>query len=189
MDRAGVGWLSAATLSLAVVTSLGLGSSGRAMGAGSALGPAGIPQGFAPAEVRGLQEGEGMGLARVAELNGYPGPAQVLEAARAGKMGLYAEQREAIERIHATTKAKAQALGHEILSREASLEAVFRAGPMVDAELARQVEGIAQKVAELRLTHLRAHVLTAAILRPEQIEEYYEFRGILGPSRGHALGF
>jgi Spy/CpxP family protein refolding chaperone len=129
-----------------------------------------------------------MGLARAAELNGYPGPAHVLEAARAGKIDLYAEQREAIDRIHTAMKAKARALGREILAQEASLEAGFRTGHVVDAELARQVEEIGRKAAELRLTHLRAHVLTAAILRPEQIEEYYQFRGIIAPSQGHVPG-
>jgi hypothetical protein len=130
-----------------------------------------------------------MGLARIAELNGYPDPAHVLEAARTGKIDLFADQREAIERVRATAEAKAQDLGRQILAQEASLESGFRAGPVVDAELARQVEDIARKVAELRLTHLRAHLLTAALLRPEQIEEYYQFRGDFAPSSGRVLGY
>ena len=40
-------------------------------------------------EIRGLRDGEGMGLARAAELNGYPGPTHVLEAAREGKIHLF----------------------------------------------------------------------------------------------------
>ena len=155
-----------------------------------ALEPAPLPtRSLAPQEIRGLQEGEELGLARTAEYNGYPNPARVLEAARAGKLDLYADQRQAIERIQAAMKAKAQSLGREILAEEAMLEAVFRAGRVADGDLTRQVEDIGRKLAELRLIHLRAHLLTADLLRPEQIEEYYQFRGYVAPTAGHVLGY
>ncbi len=111
----------------------------------------------------------------------------MLEAARQGKLHLYAEQRQAIERIHAAMKVEAQALGQQILALEALLEAGFRAGRMVEADLARQVEDIGQKRAALRLTHLRAHLLTAGLMSAEQIEHYYQFRGFTteSPERGH----
>ncbi len=130
-----------------------------------------------------------MGLARSAELNGYPNPARVLEAARAGKLDLFADQRQAIERIQAAMKTKAQSLGREILAEEAALEAGFRTGRVADEDLSRQVEDIGRKLAELRLTHLRAHLLAADLLRPEQIEEYYQFRGYVAPTAGHVLGY
>ena len=38
-------------------------------------------------DIASLQKGERMGLAKAAELNGYPGPVHVL--ALAGKLGLY----------------------------------------------------------------------------------------------------
>lgn len=138
-------------------------------------------------EIRSLRDGEGMGLARAAELNGYPGPAHVLEAVRQGKMHLYAEQRQALERIHTAMKVEAQALGQQILALEALLEAGFRAGRMVEADLGRQVEDIGRKRAALRLTHLRAHLLTAGLMSAEQIEHYYQFRGFTteSPDRGH----
>jgi hypothetical protein len=183
-------WLSAVTLSPAVVASEIMGSGGQVAGTAWALEPGQVAMGsLPPEEIRGLQEGEAMGLAQAAELNGYPDPARILEAARAGKIDLYAAQREAIERVHAAAKAKAQALGHEILAQEASLEESFRTGRVVETDLARQVEEIARRLAKLRLTHLRAHLLTAALLRPEQIEEYYQFRGYFAPSSGHVLGY
>ena len=189
MNGSHLGWLSAAALSLAILASGSMGSGGQVAEAALALEPVQVPsRSLAPEEIRGLQKGEGIGLARAAELNGYPGPAHILVAARAGKIDLYAEQREAIERIHAATKAKAQALGQQILAREASLEAGFRTGHVVEAELARRVEDIARMFAELRLTHLRAHLLTAAILRQEQIEEYYQFQGYAAPWSGRHLG-
>jgi len=189
MERTGVGWLSAVILSLVVFISVSIGASDRAIGASSALVPAGVPRSLAPEQVRGLQKGEEMGLARSAELNGYPNPARVLEAARTGKIDLFADQREAIERVRAAAEAKAQDLGRQILAQEASLEAGFRIGRVADAELSQRVQEIAGGLAELRLTHLRAHLLTAALLRPEQIEEYYQFRGDFAPSPGRVLGY
>jgi len=106
MNGSHLGWLSAAALSLAILASGSMGSGGQVAEAALALEPVQVPsRSLAPEEIRGLQEGEGIGLARAAELNGYPGPAHILVAARAGKIDLYAEQREAIERIHAATKA------------------------------------------------------------------------------------
>ncbi|MCL4744462.1 MAG: hypothetical protein KJZ83_03505, partial [Burkholderiaceae bacterium] len=45
---------------------------------------------LAPAEVDGLLGGKGLGFARSAELNGYPGPAHVLELS--DELALSAEQ-------------------------------------------------------------------------------------------------
>ena len=139
-------------------------------------------------EIRGLRDGEGMGLARAAELNGYPGPTHVLEAAREGKIHLDAEQQQAIEAIRAAMKAEAQALGRQILALEAALEAGFRERRLTEAELTHQIEEIGSRRAALRLAHLRAHFFTAGLLRPEQIEHYTQFRGYATASPGHGHG-
>lgn len=174
---------------------------GLAMLARSAAGMGDQPAGAGPAaeppwpvvnslsgeEVRGLRDGEGMGLARAAELNGYPGPIHVLEAAREGKIHLEPEQRGAIERIHAAMKAEARALGEQILAMEARVEAGFREKRMAEADLTREVEDIGRQRTALRLAHLRAHLLTASLLRPEQIEHYNQLRGHASqaPDRRH----
>ena len=49
------------------------------------------------AEQSDLLAGKGMGLAKAAELNGYPGPAHVLELA--GELELSAEQRERTQEV------------------------------------------------------------------------------------------
>jgi hypothetical protein len=122
-----VRWISVAGLSLAMLASGNMESGGHAAGAALAAEPAQVPaRSLSPEEIGGLREGEGMGLARAAEHNGYPGPTHVLEAARAGKVDLYAEQRQAIERILEAMTAKAQELGQQILAQEALLEAGFR---------------------------------------------------------------
>lgn len=53
---------------------------------------AGTLRGLSSEEIKELREGRGMGLARAAELNGYPGPRHVLDAADAGKLSLSGEQ-------------------------------------------------------------------------------------------------
>jgi hypothetical protein len=189
MKEQDVGWLRVVAVVLAALACICLRSGGLFARAALALEPVQAPtRSLSSEEIRALQEGEEMGLARTAELNGYPNPARILEAAQAGKIDLFADQRQAIERIQAAMKAKAQSLGRELLAEEAALEAGFRTGRIADAELARQVEDIGRKLAELRLTHLRAHLLTADLLRPEQIEEYYQFRGYPAPAAGHGLG-
>ena len=164
------------------------------MGSGAASAerlPEQVPsniRGLSAEEIRSLRDGEGMGLARAAELNGYPGPTHLLEAAREGKIHLDAGQQEAIERIRATMKAEAQALGRQILALEAALEAGFGERRLTEAELARQIEEIGSRRAALRLAHLRAHFLTAGLLRLEQIEHYAQIRGYASASPGHGHG-
>lgn len=179
MDMRVVRGYGMVVLSVVVTVWSGAGLAGQAPGGIPAPDAASLKiSALSAEEIRGLREGEGMGLARPAELNGYPGPAHILEAARAGKIHLYAEQRQAIERIHAAMKVEAQALGQQILLQETALEAGFRTGRIGEADLVRWVEDIGRIRATLRLTHLRAHLHTATLLRPEQIEHYYQFRGL-----------
>ena len=56
-------------------------------------------------EVRQLREGAGMGLARAAELNHYPGPKHLLEMA--DELELSADQRTAIDAIYDEMHAEA----------------------------------------------------------------------------------
>src|ERR1700731_1837605 len=60
-------------------------------------------------EMRDLAEGRGMGLAKAAELNSYPGPMHVLELA--DRLGLSEAQRAASEALIPPMRQKAVALG------------------------------------------------------------------------------
>jgi hypothetical protein len=126
-------------------------------------------------EVDRLLAGEGMGLARPAELNGYPGPKHVLELA--DSLGLTAEQRSEVEGVFASMHERAQALGREILAGERSLDAAFAERAITEADLSEGVERIARLQGELRVVHLRAHLETRALLSPHQIHEYDRLRG------------
>jgi Spy/CpxP family protein refolding chaperone len=125
-------------------------------------------------EMRDLVEGRGMGLAKAAELNSYPGPLHVLELA--DRLELSDAQRAASEALVAPMREKAIALGAQIIAAEQDLDRAF-AERSVDADyLRRQVNKIAALQGELRATHLETHLAQRAILTPEQIARYNSLR-------------
>src|SRR5947209_11774189 len=67
--------------------------------------------------------GAGMGYAKPAELNGYPGPMHVLELA--DKLKLSPEQREATRKLMDAHKAQARAIGAKRVEAEKQLDATF----------------------------------------------------------------
>jgi Spy/CpxP family protein refolding chaperone len=132
-------------------------------------------------EMRDLAEGRGMGLAKAAELNSYPGPMHVLELA--DRLGLSEAQRAASEALVAPMRNQAIALGTQIIAAERDLDRAF-AEHSVDADyLRRQVQKIASLQGELRATHLETHLAQRAVLTPEQIARYNALRGY-GASAG-----
>src|SRR5690606_6134914 len=70
--------------------------------------------------------GQGMGLARAAELNGYPGPAHVLELA--AELGLSRDQLERTQALHASMRSRAVELGRQLVAEERNLDRLFRSG-------------------------------------------------------------
>ena len=140
---------------------------------------------LSPAEVDELLNAEGMGLARAAELNRYPGPRHVLDLA--DSLGLTAEQRRETERVRGEMRERALALGREIVDAEKALDAAFAAGNVTENALAASVEAIAELQGELRLTHLRAHVAMRELLTPGQIHAYDRLRGYAS-DHAHSAG-
>src|SRR3954452_5238324 len=70
-------------------------------------------------DIAALRKGEGMGMAKAAELNGYPGPAHVLQLA--GQLGLSEAQRQDVQVIFDRMSASAKPLGGELLAQEQAL--------------------------------------------------------------------
>lgn len=131
------------------------------------------------AEIDELLAGQGMGLAKAAELNGYPGPAHVLEHADA--LRLTTEQRRATESLMRSHKEKARALGSEVVEAERALDRAF-AGRQVDAgSLSRLTADVGSRQARLREEHLRTHLDQTALLTAEQTRKYAELRGYASP--------
>ena len=82
-------------------------------------------------QVEGLLAGKGMGYAKAAELNGYPGPKHVLELAE--ELDLSEAQRTATERIFAEMAAQARTLGAELVAAERALDQDFRHGQVTES--------------------------------------------------------
>ena len=139
-----------------------------------------------------LLAGKGMGLAKAAELNGYPGPAHVLELA--GELALSAEQRARTQAVWQAMDARARALGQQVVDAERELDALFASKQVTRERLGEQLDRIGVLQAQLRAVHLEAHLEQARILTPEQTTRYAARRGYAGGGAagggqgGHAGG-
>jgi Spy/CpxP family protein refolding chaperone len=126
-------------------------------------------------ELQSFLDGRGAGLARPAELNGYPGPMHVLELDR--PLALTAEQRLQVQAAFGRMKAKATDLGAKYVEAERKIDAAFRSGSASDATIAAHVAEANRLLGEVRLSHLLAHLEVAQLLTPEQRVRYAELRG------------
>lgn len=128
-----------------------------------------------PDEVRELRNGEGMGLARAAELNSFPGPRHLLDFK--ADLDLTQAQIARIEAIHAKMKTRAIAKGEAILQAELHLANVFATGRPTAAETTRMSEHLGIMRGQLQAIHLLAHIESTRELTAEQIERYDRLRG------------
>lgn len=126
-------------------------------------------------ETKSLLAGEGMGLAKAAELNSYPGPRHVLDMADA--LQLSDGQRAVTRRVYDAMHAEAVRLGRLIVDREKKLDAMFARGSIEEGALRRATREIALLQGSLRATHLRAHLEMKRILSPAQVRKYDQLRG------------
>ena len=138
-------------------------------------------------EVSGLLTGAGAGLARAAELNGYPGPMHVLELA--DRLALNAEQRAATQSLMIEHKARARMLGEQLVDAERELDKLFaqRVADASAVDAASRRVGLLQ--ADLRAEHLKTHVAQTALLSGDQVRMYSVLRGYTGagaPETEHA---
>ncbi len=127
------------------------------------------------ATIAAYQAGEGMGLAKAAELNHYPGPKHVLELA--DSLHLTADQRTATQVSFDAMKERAVVLGTEIVEQEARLDALFAEATATPETLHEALLHLGTLQAELRFVHLNAHLEMKNILRPEQVQHYDALRG------------
>ena len=134
-------------------------------------------------EVKQYMAGAGMGYARAAELNHFPGPMHVLELAE--QLKLTPEQRAATQKLMDAHKAQARSLGSELVAAEKDLDALFSSGKVDEAVLARAVRTSAAIVGEYRLSHLETHRQMRALLNEEQVKRYDELRGYASGKAQH----
>ncbi|MDQ5858580.1 MAG: Spy/CpxP family protein refolding chaperone [Acidobacteriota bacterium] len=126
-------------------------------------------------EIESYRAGAGMGFAKAAELNHFPGPKHVLELA--SEIGLDASQRKEAQRIYEAMHAQTVGLGERVVVSERGLDGLFAAATVDEASLARSVREIARLQGEVRLEHLRAHLAMRSLLTAAQVAKYDALRG------------
>src|SRR5690606_24322228 len=84
-------------------------------------------------EIQGYLSGRGMGYAKAAELNHYPGPKHVMELA--GQLGLTPPQIKQTQAIFVSMQNQAAALGKQLVEKEMELDKQFAAGQINNESL------------------------------------------------------
>ena len=129
-------------------------------------------------EIKQHLAGAGIGYARAAELNYFPGPMHALELA--DKLALTPEQRAAAEKLMAEHKTGARAIGAKLIDAERALDQLFASGKVSEAELAQRVRAVAALQGEYRLSHLETHRRLLPLLSEQQVSLYAQLRGYTG---------
>ena len=126
-------------------------------------------------DVQSYLNGEGMGLAKAAELNGFPGPKHILEIK--DKLNLTPEQESAVQNSFEQMKSEAVSLGKKIVEKEKELDKLFSDNGISSEVVATKTREISELQGNLRNVHLRAHLEMKKTLSSEQIDIYKKTRG------------
>ncbi len=132
-------------------------------------------------DIAELKRGGGWGFAKIAELNGVPGPIHLLEMK--DEVGLTADQVARIQTVYQTMRAKAQALGRKFIALERELDDRFRTGTIAKPSLQDLLARSARVRMQLRETHLSAHLRVLPIVSRGQVEKYNRLRGYSASDR------
>jgi len=135
-------------------------------------------------EINRLLSGQGMGFAKTAELNHYPGPKHVLELAV--DLNLTNAQISETTIIFNRMKTEAIRLGRELVNGEAKLNKLFENSTITSDVLDNQLLVIGRVRAQLRGTHLKAHLAQRIVLSPHQLHQYDKLRGYSGDAIDHS---
>lgn len=146
---------------------------------------------LSPKDIAELQRGGGWGFAKIAELNGIPGPLHLLELK--DQIALTAKQVARISAIYKHMQTEARTLGRHFIGLERALDRDFRNGSISEASLTTKLERIATVRAKLRGVHLNAHLEVRPLLSGHQIASYNRLRGYSrsdpckSPPKGHDI--
>jgi len=157
------------------------GQSGPARFAPYATADGDTTYGLSQREAQRLLAGRGMGLARPAEMNGYPGPMHVLDLA--DELALTPEQQQQARAIRERVMTEAPELGRQIVEKELALDRLFRSGSADETRIDELTQEIGRLRAELRAIHLQAHLVMQRALAVEQVRTYMDARGHGIPAR------
>ena len=132
-------------------------------------------------EINDYLAGNGMGLAKAAELNHYPGPRHVLDLA--SDLKLTNEQIKQSTAVFEDMQSRAQTLGEKIIEKEAELDLAFANNKIDQNSLDSLLKELGLLQAQLRYTHLNAHLAQREILTTAQISQYDQLRGYTGSAQ------
>ena len=125
--------------------------------------------------MRGLLAGEGLGYAKAAELNGWPGPRHVLDLK--DELRLTGEQLTNMRAIFDDMNAEARQLGKELIDAEKALDQAFAGDLPAPGEINSMTQHAASIEGALRAVHLKAHLKATAVLSHHQRMTYVRARG------------
>jgi hypothetical protein len=129
-------------------------------------------------DVQSLQNGTGEafgGMAKLAELNGYPGPRHVLDMA--SELQLTDGQKMEIEHIYQNMSNDAKSIGAAIIDIEQDMDGAFANKAITQENLRLILDKSADLYGQLRFVHLSTHLHTVQILTLEQVQMYNTMRG------------
>lgn len=105
---------------------------------------------------------------------GGPGPEHI--ARMAEELGLSAEQRTAIEKILADSRAQAQPLMQQMRGAHEAMEALIAAPTFDEAAVRQQAQASSGVMSELAVIHARSRHAMQQLLTPEQREKLKTLR-------------
>lgn len=133
-------------------------------------------------EVADYLDGKGLGYAKAAELNHFPGPKHVLDLS--SELNLTDQQVLQTQAVFDTMKSQAITLGKEFIAKEKELEFSFSSGSIDENTLKSLVSEIGVIQANIRYVHLSAHLKQKALLTEHQRHLYDQLRGYTGAKSG-----
>jgi hypothetical protein len=142
-------------------------------------------------DIEELRRGAGWGLAKIAELNGVPGPIHLLEMK--DQIGLSTAQITQITAVYRRMRDRAKELGRKFIELEQELDKRFRDGSITDQSLKDLVKRSSDVRMQLRETHLSAHLEVRPLLSDKQVRKYNQLRGYgksdpcAAPPKGHDI--
>lgn len=160
--------------------------------------PMGMHGGGDPAAVdmqreQDLLAGKGMGMAKAAELNGYPGPKHVLELA--GELDLSEVQRDKTQALFDAMQSDARVLRAQLVEAERQLDRLFADHLATTESMQAIVDRIGSLRGTLQARHLASHIAQRALLEDVQVARYVELRDTMrgmghegGPMMHHGPG-
>ncbi len=135
-------------------------------------------------DIDGYLSGKGMGFAKAAELNHYPGPRHVLDLSK--ELELSDKQLNQTQTLFNKMQAKAITLGKQLIEGEQNLDQLFAQGAVDKSSLETTLNNIGAIQAKLRNVHLSTHLEQKQLLTKHQIMMYDRLRGYgANGSSGH----